>query len=76
MILRLDKAKLSSHTWLLYAKQLKDRVEHHLSEEENKFFQVAGKLFSEIQKKDMAEKYRKEINKRRKLQVERRHLSI
>ena len=44
-------------------KSLKEKVEHHLAEEENEFFQVAGKVLSEAEKDELAREYRKEIEK-------------
>lgn len=52
--------------WIATAKQLSFKVRHHLKEEESKFFQVAGRLLSETKKKQLANKYVKEIVRMRK----------
>ncbi len=59
IIEKLDETTYDSSAWLTYAKQLKDKVEHHLKDEEHTFFQLAGKVFTEKEKKSLAEDYRK-----------------
>jgi hypothetical protein len=59
----LDKLELSSPAWLPLAKKLSEKVHHHLQEEEKKFFQLAGKILSEKQKKELAEAYLKTYRK-------------
>ena len=44
-------------TWMERAKKLCDKIEHHLSEEEHKFFQEAGKVLTETQKVSLAKEY-------------------
>lgn len=44
-------------SWLAKAKQLAHQVEHHLEEEETKFFQVSGKILSDAQKTELAKQY-------------------
>ena len=41
----------------LMARKLADKVEHHLQEEEHRFFQMAGKLLTEKQKITLAARY-------------------
>lgn len=53
----LEEADPATPMWLPLAKKLADRVEHHLTEEEHKFFQMAGKLLTEKQKMDLARDY-------------------
>ncbi|MDY7393939.1 hemerythrin domain-containing protein [Aureibaculum sp. 2210JD6-5] len=53
----LEKTDYDSSAWLKIAKDLKEKVEHHLKDEEHAFFQLAGKVFSEAQKKDLAKSY-------------------
>ncbi len=57
---KLDETEMSSSAWLATAKTLGDKVLHHLEEEEQRFFQMAGKLLTEQQKKDLAVKYNDE----------------
>ncbi|WP_025990883.1 hemerythrin domain-containing protein [Pseudomonas congelans] len=60
MMEELDETEMSSPAWLATAKKLSHKVHHHLKEEEQKFFQMAGKLLDEEQKKSLAGKYVKE----------------
>ncbi|MDD1002884.1 MULTISPECIES: hemerythrin domain-containing protein [Pseudomonas] len=61
MMEELDETEMSSPAWLATAKKLSDKVHHHLKEEEQKFFQMAGKLLSEKQKEQLAGQYEKEF---------------
>ncbi|WP_370683540.1 hemerythrin domain-containing protein [Pseudomonas syringae pv. atrofaciens] len=56
----LDETEMSSPAWLATAKKLSEKVHHHLKEEEQKFFQMAGKLLDEKQKQSLAGEYVKE----------------
>ncbi|QVK34583.1 hemerythrin domain-containing protein [Pseudomonas syringae] len=60
MMEELDQTEMSSPAWLATAKKLSEKVHHHLKEEEQKFFQMAGKLLDENQKQSLAGKYVKE----------------
>ncbi len=60
MMEELDETEMSSPAWLATAKKLSDKVHHHLKEEEQKFFQMAGKLLDDKQKEQLAGKYEKE----------------
>jgi hemerythrin-like domain-containing protein len=60
MMETLDETEMSSPAWLATAKKLSEKVHHHLKEEEQKFFQMAGKLLDEQQKQSLAGKYVKE----------------
>ncbi len=55
----------SSPGWLVAAKALRDRLTHHLDEEEHEVFQMAGKALTETVKTDLAASYRGEMNRRR-----------
>ncbi|WP_459745526.1 hemerythrin domain-containing protein [Pseudomonas sp. 3A(2025)] len=57
----LDATDMSSPSWLVTAKKLSHKVHHHLKEEEQKFFQSAGKLLDDRQKDALAGKYLKEF---------------
>jgi hemerythrin-like domain-containing protein len=54
----LEEADPASPTWLPLAKKLAEKVEHHLKEEEHRFFQMAGKLLTEKQKTALSTSYR------------------
>ena len=58
LIESLEEADPASPTWLPLAKKLAEKVEHHLKEEEHRFFQMAGKLLTEKQKTSLAASYR------------------
>ncbi|MDQ3204326.1 MAG: hemerythrin domain-containing protein [Pseudomonadota bacterium] len=66
MMEELDETEMSSPSWLATAKKLSEKVHHHLKEEENKFFQSAGKLLSDKQKTDLADEYLKEFEEQLK----------
>lgn len=51
----------SSSSWLKIAKDLRHQVEHHLEDEEQSYFKLSGKVFSETQKKELASEYRKHM---------------
>nr|WP_244657034.1 hemerythrin domain-containing protein [Pseudomonas sp. CFBP 8772] len=60
MMEELDETDMSSPSWLATAKKLSEKVHHHLKEEEQKFFQSAGKLLDDKQKESLASEYQKE----------------
>lgn len=53
----LEEADPATPTWLPLARKLADKVEHHLKEEEHRFFQMAGKLLTDKQKMQLAKDY-------------------
>lgn len=58
LIEQLEDTDYDSSAWLKIAKDLKHKVEHHLEDEEQKFFQLSGKVLSENQKNSLATSYR------------------
>lgn len=60
MMETLDGTDMSSPSWLATAKKLSEKVHHHLNEEEQKFFQMAGKILDDKQKESLAAGYIKE----------------
>lgn len=63
LIEQIEETEPSSPAWLALAKKLAHKVEHHLEEEERKFFQTAGKILSEKQKTALVEPYLEEYHK-------------
>ena len=57
LVKKLETLDYDNTAWLGYAKDLKKKVEHHLEEEEHTYFQLAGKVLTDNQKKELAEKY-------------------
>ncbi len=65
LVEKLEKTEMDSPAWLVYAKQLCDKVKHHLEDEEHTFFQLAGKVYTESQKTELAKKYRAAMKEKR-----------
>ncbi|WP_334177788.1 hemerythrin domain-containing protein [Pseudoxanthomonas sp.] len=57
--------------WLKKARELSEKVHHHLREEERKFFQVSGRILSTTKKTQLARQYRRDYARmRKKLEAE------
>lgn len=55
------------HTaWQKKARELSEKVHHHLREEERKFFQVSGKILTATEKTQLARRYRRDYARMRK----------
>ena len=61
LVAKLQETDMSSAAWLTHMKTLQERVLHHLAEEEQEFFQQAGKVLSSKQKSELAGQYRAEM---------------
>ncbi|MBA3771214.1 MAG: hemerythrin domain-containing protein [Ramlibacter sp.] len=61
MVEDLEELVGDSVQWMAGARKLCAKVEHHLTEEENKFFQQAGKVLTEAQKLALAKEYEAEF---------------
>lgn len=61
MVEDLEKQELNAPGWMAGARKLCEKVEHHLKEEETKFFQEAGKVLTESQKLSLAKDYEAEF---------------
>ncbi len=57
LIEELEETDYSSPGWLVTAKKLREQVHHHLDEEEQEVFQLAGKVLSDTQKTKLAAGY-------------------
>lgn len=65
LIEALEATDYDSSAWLKTAKKLKEKVEHHLEDEEHTFFQLAGKTLSDTQKTSLASSYESYMKKNR-----------
>ena len=61
MVEDLEQMDAGSPHWLECVQQLCDKIEHHLNEEEHKFFQEAGRVLTEAQKVSLAKDYEAEF---------------
>lgn len=57
LIEALESLDRSSPAWLTKARELRDMVEHHLEEEEQEVFQLAGRALNEQQKHQLAKDF-------------------
>jgi len=55
---RLQQHDHSGSAWMARVKKLSQELHEHLKEEEQAFFQLAGKIFTATQKTGLAKKYR------------------
>ncbi|NND74185.1 MAG: hemerythrin domain-containing protein [Ilumatobacter sp.] len=62
---KLDEYDMSAPQWLQTARDLHERLTHHLDEEEREVFQVAGKVLSDDEKTSLADDYRADMDRRR-----------
>lgn len=62
---RLDEYDMSGSQWLQTANELKERLLHHLEEEEREVFQLAGKVLGDDEKTSLAAEYEAEMERRR-----------
>lgn len=65
LIEKLEGTEYTSSAWLKTAKDLQEKVEHHLEEEEHEVFQMAGKVLSESSKENLAKDYERHMTKNR-----------
>jgi hypothetical protein len=62
MVEHIEKTDPHSAEWQECARKLCDKIEHHLKEEEDKFFPQAGEVLSEEQKQQLGRDYEAEFN--------------
>lgn len=65
LVEKLEDTEMDASNWLKVAKDLEHQLIHHLDEEEQEVFQLAGKVLTTTQKTTLAEDYNKEIKERR-----------
>ncbi|NNE94556.1 MAG: hemerythrin domain-containing protein [Acidimicrobiales bacterium] len=61
---RLESYDMSAPQWLITVRELKERLLHHLDEEEKEVFPVAGKVLTDDEKATLAEEYRADMDRR------------
>ncbi|MGJ8684699.1 MAG: hemerythrin domain-containing protein [Nonlabens sp.] len=65
LVEKMEETDRSSSAWLTYMKELAHQVEHHLEEEEQEIFQLAGKVLNEKEKETLAGEYQKHMKENR-----------
>ncbi|MDV6317805.1 hemerythrin domain-containing protein [Chromohalobacter sp. HP20-39] len=63
LIESLQQTDYSSPGWLATARQLQEMVTHHLDEEEQEVFQLAGRVFDDATKLSLAKTYQEEMQR-------------
>ena len=61
LVEKLEETDFSSPAWLATAKELHHKIYHHLKEEEQGVFQLAGKVLTEAEKISLAKEYEGEF---------------
>lgn len=61
MVEDLQAKAFNDNGWLALARKLSEKVNHHLQEEETRFFQLAGKVLGEAEKRALAKDYEAEF---------------
>jgi hypothetical protein len=65
LVERLEGYELGASQWLITAKELHHKVNHHLDEEEQEVFQLAGKVLGASAKTALAADYEAEMDEQR-----------
>lgn len=60
LVEKIEQTEASNPNWLKLAKELSDIVHHHLKEEEQGFFQMAGKILTDKEKISLVKPYLKD----------------
>lgn len=63
LVEKVQEADMSSPAWLAHFGKLRDKVFHHLQDEEHAIFQLAGKVLEDKQKDKLAVEYEEEYAK-------------
>jgi hemerythrin superfamily protein len=61
MVDELNKIDTSSPGWIAHFQKLRDKIFHHLEDEEHAIFQLAGKVLGEREKMELAKAYEEEF---------------
>jgi hemerythrin-like domain-containing protein len=62
---QLEEYDMSAPQWLQTARQLCERLTHHLDEEEREVYPVAGRVLDEDQKRLLAKQYGEDMERHR-----------
>lgn len=62
---QLESYDMSGPQWIQTARELSDRLLHHLEEEEQEVFPVAGRVLTDAQKDELGEQYRGDLERRK-----------
>jgi hemerythrin-like domain-containing protein len=62
---QLDGYDMSGSQWIQTAEELRERLLHHLDEEEKEVFPVAGRVLSDGEKTSLAGEYRADMERRK-----------
>ncbi|GAK88934.1 hypothetical protein JCM19297_3458 [Nonlabens ulvanivorans] len=65
LVEKLEETDMDNSAWLKYMKELAHQVEHHLDEEEQEVFQLAGKALNEKEKTSLAKDYQEFMDQNR-----------
>lgn len=65
LVEKLEGYDMSGPQWVQTARELRDRLLHHLDEEEKEVFPVAGKALAETEKTTLASAYADDMERRR-----------
>ncbi len=63
---QLEGYDMAGSQWLQTARELAERLVHHLDEEEKEVFPVAGKALTDEQKNSLADEYRADMERHKK----------
>ena len=61
LVEKLEEIEFSSPAWISVAKELHHKIHHHLEDEEQGIFQLAGKVLTEAEKLSLAKDYEGEF---------------
>ncbi|MCB0967361.1 MAG: hemerythrin domain-containing protein [Ilumatobacter sp.] len=62
---QLEEYDMSGSQWIQTAREMVHRLTHHLDEEEQEVFQLAGKALSDQEKQSLADEYQGDMERRR-----------
>jgi len=63
---QLEQYDMGGSQWLQTARELRERLLHHLDEEEHEVFQIAGKVLSDADKRRLADEYASDMRRHRR----------